>query len=103
MGEYRDLVESLDESRPLFIGGKSMGGRVASMVADELFARGQDRGPRLPRLSVPPAGQPEKLRTAHLENLTTPALICQGTRDPFGTREEVDGLRALDDDPTALA
>ena len=33
---------------------------------------------------------PEKLRTAHLEGLTCPALICQGTRDPFGSQDEVD-------------
>ena len=38
-----------------------------------------------------PPGRPEQLRTAHLEGLATPALICQGTRDPFGTREEVAG------------
>ena len=38
-----------------------------------------------------PPGRPEQLRTAHLERLATPALICQGTRDPFGTREEVAG------------
>ncbi len=90
MGEYRDLVESLDEGRPLFIGGKSMGGRVASMVADELFRAGRIAG--LVCLGYPfhPPGAPDKLRTAHLEILKTPALICQGTRDPFGTREEVE-------------
>jgi uncharacterized protein len=89
MGEYRDLVESLDEGRPIFIGGKSMGGRVASMVADELFAAKKIAG--LVCLGYPfhPPGAPDKLRTAHLEILKTPALICQGTRDPFGTREEI--------------
>jgi predicted alpha/beta-hydrolase family hydrolase len=38
-----------------------------------------------------PLGKPEQLRTAHLEGLTTPTLICQGTRDAFGTRGEVAG------------
>ena len=38
-----------------------------------------------------PAGKPESLRTAHLEALRTPCLIAQGSRDPFGTREEVAG------------
>jgi len=91
MGEYRDLVESLDERRPLFIGGKSMGGRVASMVADDLFDARKVAG--LVCLGYPfhPPGRPEKLRTAHLETLSVPALICQGTRDPFGTREEAAG------------
>ena len=36
-----------------------------------------------------PPGRPEQLRTAHLATLATPTLICQGTRDIFGTREEV--------------
>ncbi len=93
MGEYRDLVASLDESRPLFIGGKSMGGRVASMVADDLFGAGKIAG--LVCLGYPfhPPGQPGKLRTAHLQTLTVPTLICQGTRDPFGTHAEVPGYK----------
>jgi len=68
-----------------FIGGKSMGGRMASMVADELGVAG------LACLGYPfhPPGRPERLRTAHLEHLRTPALIVQGTRDPFGTAEDV--------------
>src|SRR5512140_577385 len=67
------------------IGGKSMGGRIASMVADEAGVAG------LVCLGYPfhPPGQPEKLRVAHLEHLKTPALILQGERDAFGTREEV--------------
>jgi len=69
----------------VFIGGKSMGGRMASMVADELSVRG------LVCLGYPfhPPGAPEKLRTKHLETLKTPALILQGERDPFGPRDEV--------------
>ena len=74
---------------PLIIGGKSMGGRVASMVADEMFAKGEISGPALPRLSLPSAGQAEQLRTKHLAGLKTPTLIFQGTRDEFGTRDEV--------------
>ncbi|HEV7671778.1 MAG TPA: alpha/beta fold hydrolase [Thermoanaerobaculia bacterium] len=72
---------------PVAIGGKSLGGRMASMIADEVSAAG------LVCLGYPfhPPGQLEKLRTAHLAALTTPTLIAQGTRDPFGTREEVAG------------
>ena len=57
------------------------------MVADEAGVRG------LVCLGYPfhPPGQPGKLRTKHLENLATPALFVQGTRDPFGTREDVAG------------
>ena len=68
-----------------------MGGRVASLVADELHAAGRIAG--LICLGYPfhPPGRPEQLRTAHLAALATPTLICQGTRDTFGTREEVAG------------
>lgn len=73
----------------LIIGGKSMGGRVASMVADEMFEKGQIAG--LVCLGYPfhPPGKPEQLRTKHLVGLKTPTLIFQGTRDEFGTRDEV--------------
>ena len=70
-----------------------MGGRVASMVADELYAAGRISG--LVCLGYPfhPPGKPEQLRTAHLGDLKTPALICQGTRDAFGTLDEVAAYR----------
>lgn len=69
------------------VGGKSLGGRIASMVADELGARA------LVCFGYPfhPPGQPERLRTAHLRTLRTPALILQGTRDAFGVPDEVAG------------
>jgi predicted alpha/beta-hydrolase family hydrolase len=88
-GEFSSAVAELNAGPPLFIGGKSMGGRVASMVADELYRAGRIGG--LICLGYPfhPPGQPDKLRTAHLAAMTTPALICQGTRDPFGTRDDV--------------
>jgi predicted alpha/beta-hydrolase family hydrolase len=89
--EYRAAIERLGASGPLIIGGKSMGGRVASMVADDFLSRGAITG--LLCLSYPfhPPGKPENLRTQHLAELKTPALICQGTRDEFGMREEVAG------------
>ncbi|NQX34575.1 alpha/beta family hydrolase [Herbiconiux sp. VKM Ac-2851] len=93
MDEYRAAVAAVlstePASRPVLIGGKSMGGRVASLVADELRAAGEVRG--LVCLGYPfhPPGRPERLRTAHLLSLATPTLVCQGTRDPFGTVEEV--------------
>jgi uncharacterized protein len=91
MLEYRAAVAALGAQRRLVIGGKSMGGRVASMVADELHAAGAVAGLLCLGYPFHPPGRPEQLRTAHLERLATPALICQGTRDPFGTREEVAG------------
>lgn len=92
-GEYRAAVAALGARGPLLIGGKSMGGRVASMVADELHAAGKIAG--LVCLGYPfhPPAKPQQLRTAHLETLKVPALVVQGTRDEFGTREEVSGYK----------
>lgn len=69
----------------LAIGGRSMGGRIASMLADEAGVAA------LICLGYPfhPTGRPERLRTAHLEELRTPMLIVQGERDPMGRSDEV--------------
>ncbi|ARS48666.1 alpha/beta hydrolase [Ectopseudomonas mendocina] len=72
---------------PVAIGGKSMGGRMASLLADELDAAA------LICLGYPfyAAGKPEKPRVAHLAELRTPTLIVQGERDALGNREAVAG------------
>jgi predicted alpha/beta-hydrolase family hydrolase len=93
IGEYRSAVAELGVSGRLVIGGKSMGGRVASMLADELFAAGKAAGLLCLGYPFHPSGKPEQLRTKHLAELKTPALICQGTRDIFGSREEVAGYK----------
>ena len=74
-----EVVRQLGGPENLILGGKSMGGRMASMVADDLGVAG------LVCLGYPfhPPGKPENLRTEHLASLVTPALICHGTRDPF--------------------
>ncbi len=84
---WKETIEALGGGERLVIGGKSLGGRMASLVADEMKARG------LVCLGYPfhPPDRPDRLRTAHLHDLRTPALIVQGTRDPFGTPEEVAG------------
>lgn len=87
--EYLAAVEALGAEGPLIIGGKSMGGRVASMVADGLFASGSIRGLLCLGYPFHPPGKPEPLRTQHLLALETPTLIVQGTRDEFGARDEV--------------
>jgi hypothetical protein len=76
-------------SLPLVLGGKSLGGRLASLIVDEVGAAG------LVCLGYPfhPPGRAECLRTEHLAGLRTPTLICQGTRDPFGRPDEVEGYR----------
>jgi predicted alpha/beta-hydrolase family hydrolase len=89
MQSFRDAIEEAGGGSALVIGGKSMGGRIASMVADDAAVRG------VVCLGYPfhPPGKPEKTRTAHLENLRTPTLILQGTRDSFGGPEEVRGYK----------
>ncbi|QOL82536.1 alpha/beta family hydrolase [Pseudooceanicola spongiae] len=91
--EYRAAIDALPCDGPLIIGGKSMGGRVASHIADDLHAQGCIAGLLCLGYPFHPVGKPEKLRVDHLEALQTPTLICQGSRDPFGTRAEVSGYR----------
>ncbi|TIQ47186.1 MAG: alpha/beta hydrolase, partial [Mesorhizobium sp.] len=73
----------------LIIGGKSMGGRVASMIADEMFSKREISGLLCLGYPFHPPEKPTQLRTKHLADLRTPTLIFQGTRDEFGTRDEV--------------
>lgn len=87
--EYLEAIASLPASRRLIIGGKSLGGRVASMIADELYAAGAIAGLLCLGYPFHPPAKPKQLRTAHLVDLKTPTLICQGTRDEFGTRDDV--------------
>jgi uncharacterized protein len=95
---YRTVIEAVrsgklhDDAgrRKLLIGGKSMGGRIASQVA----AAGQEGIAGLLFLGYPlhPPGRPDKLRSKHLPDIRSPMLFAQGSRDAFGTPEE---LRAV--------
>jgi uncharacterized protein len=85
MQSFRDMIDELGGGSRLVIGGKSLGGRIASMVADEAAVLG------LVCLGYPfhPPAKPEQMRTRHLDNLRTPTLVLQGTRDRFGLPEEI--------------
>jgi predicted alpha/beta-hydrolase family hydrolase len=76
-------VIDLVRNEQLVIGGKSMGGRIASLVADEAGVAG------LVCLGYPfhPVGKPDRLRVEYLKTLQTPTLIVQGEHDPFGSRD----------------
>lgn len=89
--EYLAAIDDLGPQPRLVIGGKSMGGRIASMIADELHASGRVAGLLCLGYPFHPIGKPDQLRTAHLAGMKTPTLIVQGTRDLFGTRDEVAG------------
>lgn len=91
---WRAVIAHLGTER-LVIGGKSMGGRIASMVARELENEGAPlKG--LVCLGYPfhPPGKPEKAaaRLEHLLDIRTPTLVLQGTRDTFGGRDEVPNM-----------
>jgi uncharacterized protein len=75
---------------PLFIGGKSMGGRIASQVA----AQGAPGIAGLVFLGYPlhPPGRPQQRRDSHLPAIAEPMLFVQGSRDAFGTSEEIRAL-----------
>ena len=94
LATWRAVLES---SRPMdgarvAIGGRSLGGRIASVLASEgvsvdalaLFA-----------YPLHPPGKPEQLRTAHLPGIACPALFCSGTRDTFATPDELAVAAAL--------
>ena len=82
---WRSVLTRLGKVAGFAIGGKSLGGRIASMIADEVGAAG------LVCLGYPfhPPGNPQRTRIKHLEHLRTPALILQGTRDSFGRPDDV--------------
>ncbi len=83
---FEEVAGTLGVER-LVIGGKSMGGRIASMMAQELGVRG------LICLGYPfhAPGKPDRVRADHLKQIATPSLIVQGDRDPFGTAEQIPG------------
>lgn len=82
---WLEVLEAHDGGRSNFIGGKSLGGRIAARIATKSQARG------LVCLGYPfhPRGEPKRLHIEHLKEITIPTLILQGSRDPFGRREQV--------------
>jgi predicted alpha/beta-hydrolase family hydrolase len=90
--EAADLVDRTgSEPGGLLLGGRSMGGRICSMVvAEGLPAAG------LVLISYPlhPPGKPENLRVEHFPRLEVPCLFVSGTRDPFGSPEELEAHTA---------
>ena len=85
-----NICKSLTNAQPdlpLFIGGKSMGGRMASMLA--CSTEQSLSGVIAFGYPFHPPGKPEKLRTDHFADIVCPFLVLQGERDTFGTREEL--------------
>jgi predicted alpha/beta-hydrolase family hydrolase len=93
MASMREDLAAISRRRgPVVMGGRSMGGRIASMVAADADASGA-----VPRLGglvlicypLHPPGKPEQLRVDHLRAIDVPCLFVSGTKDPFGSPEEL--------------
>jgi predicted alpha/beta-hydrolase family hydrolase len=82
---FKTVLSEVNSRVPIFVCGKSRGGRMASMLLQESTALG------CICMGYPfhPPSKPEKLRTEHLLEIKKPVLILQGERDTFGTREEI--------------
>lgn len=89
--EAIDAARSRFSPAPLFIGGKSMGGRIASHVAAAGSA-GDLAGLIFFGYPLHPPGNPQQRRDAHLPSIAEPMLFVQGERDPFGTGDEIRAL-----------
>ena len=92
MASIRETLAGLPADEPLIMGGRSMGGRMCSMVAagvDSLPAPANLRGLVLIAYPLHPPGQPAKLRVEHLPAIRVPTLFISGTNDPFGKPDEL--------------
>jgi len=92
MASIRETLATLPADEPLVMGGRSMGGRMCSMIAagvDGLPAPGNLRGLVLISYPLHPPGQPSKLRVDHLSAIRVPTLFISGTNDAFGKPDEL--------------
>ena len=89
--QWDGVVAALAGTAKLVIGGKSMGGRIASMLAARDGAAGAIAGVVCLGYPFHPPRRPDSLRIDHLRDIAVPTLIVQGTRDAFGTADEVAG------------
>ncbi len=96
MSHFTAVIETCSKDNkalhnlPVFIGGKSMGGRMATMVYE---AVSNVKGAIALGYPFHPPGKPEKTRTEHLQTASKPLLIIQGERDTFGTKSEVESYK----------
>ncbi|WP_166370843.1 alpha/beta family hydrolase [Psychromonas sp. SA13A] len=89
--QFMDVIQTLNQ--PMVIGGKSMGGRMATLLAAQEPAELLQNVKGIACLGYPfhPQGKPEKLRTEHLPAIKQPVAVIQGSRDKLGDKEEVEG------------
>lgn len=95
LAHFRDVIRQVAGNGPVFIGGKSMGGRMASLLAAEAGMAGILNGCICFGYPFHAPGKPDRWRVEHFDSFRCPVMIIQGTRDPFGKREEVEGCKML--------
>ncbi|CAM4101464.1 alpha/beta fold hydrolase [Pseudoalteromonas byunsanensis] len=93
---FANQLEQANKQLPLFIGGKSMGGRMASMLATQ--GKYPIKGVIAMGYPFHPPGKPEKLRIDHFSDIPCPFLVLQGERDTFGNQIELAQMK-LDKSP----
>lgn len=92
LAAIRDDLAGLPDDEGLIMGGRSMGGRMCSLIAagaDDLPPPRQLRGLVLISYPLHPPGKPDRLRIEHLSAIGVPTLFVSGARDTFGTPEEI--------------
>ena len=91
IAQYQQLIDGIDQ--PMVIGGKSMGGRMASLLASTQPSDNQDKIKGIACLGFPfhPTNKPEQLRSEHFPLIRQALFIVQGERDKLGSKEEVSG------------
>ncbi len=97
LAHFRDVIRQVAGNGRIFIGGKSMGGRMASLLAAEPDLAGTLSGCVCFGYPFHPPGKPDHWRVGHFGRFHCPVMIIQGTRDPFGKQKEVEGFEALSD------
>lgn len=96
MGEYRAAIFNAPLAGRLIIGGKSMSGAIATMVADEFYERGGLAGVLCLGMPFHDAGRPELFHAGNLASIKAPVLIAQGSLDPMGNRQTLDDVALSD-------
>ncbi len=87
---FEEAINNVSHKKNLFIGGKSMGGRVASLLAAEEDLNDEIKGVICLGFPFHPPKKEDKFRGEHLASISVPTLIVQGDRDTFGNQNEVD-------------
>ncbi|WP_323065139.1 alpha/beta fold hydrolase [Aeromonas jandaei] len=88
LAHWREMVREFAHPR-LFLAGKSMGGRMAAEISDEIYCEMNAAGLLILGYPFHPPARPDRWRGEVLKQIKTPTLLLQGERDTFGSRAEL--------------